>query len=352
MALYFASTLVALAVAQVPMAAAFYSWQLLRVFLIYAAVARGCAADPRVAPSLLNGMAIGVLFEAAASIWQRFAMGMIQAGGTVGHQNFLGLLSHLIVFPFFALLLAGQRGWLPKAVVLAGLAIEILTTSRATIGLAGFGFSLLFVISALRQWTSRKAQILMVAVAVAVVATPVAILSFEHRFASEGAASDYDERAAFERAAAMILADHPLGVGANNYVVAANGGGYNNAAGVAIVAGSDSAHVHNVYYLIGAETGYLGLVTFVLLILRPAIVAFLCGWRNRNDVRGDLLLGLAVGLLIVYIHSLFEWVFIVYISQYLFAMDIGMIAAIASQLGYWQTSLRSVRYKAELLRTK
>ena len=38
--------------------------------------------------------------------------------------------------------------------------------------------------------------------------------------------------------------------------------------------------------------------------------AFLCSWRHRRDARGDLLLGLAVALLTVYIHSFFEWIFI------------------------------------------
>ena len=129
-----------------------------------------------------------------------------------------------------------------------------------------------------------------------------------------------------------------MGVGANYYVVMANVGGYNTRAGVAARLGSDSANVHNIYYLVAAETGYIGLVTFLLMILQPLIVAVLrCGWRSRGDKRGDLLLGLGMSLLVVYIHSYFEWIFISFDAQYMFAMDVGIVAGLATQLGYWRS---------------
>jgi O-antigen ligase len=75
----------------------------------------------------------------------------------------------------------------------------------------------------------------------------------------------------------------------------------------------------------------------VLMLLQPLIVAFRCGWRNRDDSRGDLLIGLGTGILMVYIHSFFEWIFVAYQTQYLFAMVIGLVAGLARQLGYWRT---------------
>jgi O-antigen ligase len=257
----------------------------------------------------------------------------VQTPGTFGHQNLLGLLSHLIVFPFFALLLAGPRGWLPIAAVLSGVVVEVMTASRATIGLAGLGFGLLFMLSALRQWTPRKAVVLAVGVVAISVLVPIALLSLGQRFAGGAAPeADYDERAAFETAASMMLSDHAFGVGPNNYVMAANVGGYNQAAGVASTEGSEGANVHNIYWLTAAETGYLGVLTFVLLLARPLILAFSCGWRHRWDQRGDLLLGLGVGLLIVYIHSKFEWSLAVAEAQYMIVITMGLVAGIAQQI--------------------
>ena len=203
------------------------------------------------------------------------------------------------------------------------------------------GYGALFVASTMRRWTARKAWLAFACVISILVLTPVALSSISSRLAQEQTPDDYDERALFEFAASSILSDHPMGIGANNYVVVANIQGYNERAGISPTVGSLGAHAHNVYLVVAAETGYLGLVTFMILLLRPLIVAFVCGWRHRQDVRGDLLIGLGVSLAVVYIHSLFEWVFVVHYLQYFFAVASGMIVGLAEQMGYWRVPLRS-----------
>src|SRR5208282_6154782 len=247
------------------------AWQLARMFLVYAAVAKGCSTDRRVVPALLTGMAIGLSFEACNAIWQRFALGILQPGGSFGHENFLGLVSHFVVFPWVALLYAGEHGWRPVIGPLAGLVVAVLTVSRATVGLAAGGYVGLFGLSVLRKWTPRKAVLMVGGVVALGVLAPIVVASFEKRF-GPGPRDSYDERAAFARAAEMIIADNPFGIGANSYVVIANTENYNFKAGVAQVIGSDSANVHNIYLLVTAESGYIGLVTFVLMLAQPLIV--------------------------------------------------------------------------------
>ncbi len=339
MVLYFVAVLFSIFQAQVPMASLFYAWQLARMFLLYAVVTKACA-DERFAPALLRGMAIGLCIEACLAAWE-FSRGDLQAAGTLGHQNLLGFVSHFVVFPLFALLLAGQPGRLQALGILAGIVTAVLTASRATLGFAGVGYVELFLLSAWRKWTSLKAKVLMMGVLLAVVVAPLALWSLERRFAAVPLAQDYDERAAFEKAASMIVFDHPMGIGANQYVLIANTMGYNERAGVAWT--SSGAIVHNIYWLVTAETGYFGLVAFVLLLARPLLTAFNCGWRARNDWRGDLLLGLGVSLLTVYVHSFFEWALATFPAQYMFALTCGLVAGVAQQLGYWgRAPVRSV----------
>jgi hypothetical protein len=164
--------------------------------------------------------------------------------------------------------------------------------------------------------------------------TPYVILSLEKRMMPITAVDNYDERAAFTTAAMMMLSDHPMGVGANNFVVIANSKGYFERAGVAGVLGSRSANVHNAFLLAATETGYLGLFTFILMLAHPVILASRYGWRARGDKRGDLLLGLAFVLVLVYVHSLFEWVFFLFWFQYTFAVALGLIAGLTNQLRY------------------
>jgi len=336
MVLYFLAVLLSVLQAESPTEALFYPWQLARMYLVYLTIARASAVDERVAPALLKGMTAGLLLEAVLVVWQRVVLGHIEADGTFAGHSFLGLVSHFTVFPNFALLLAGARGYLPGVAVLAGLIVEVLTTSRATIGLAALGFSMLLSVSFLRRLTARKIQVLSIGLAAIVLLAPLAVSSFEKRFGAERTSdADFDERVAFETAAAMILSDHPLGVGPNHYVVVASKN-YNRLAGVPQVSGENDAFVHNIYRLVAAETGYPGLITFLLLLICPIIVAFRCGWQNRRDQRGDLLIGIGVALLIVYLHSLYEWIFINFQSQYLFVMEVGLVAGLAEQLGYWR----------------
>ena len=162
MILYFVAVLFSVFLAREPIAALFYPWQLMRVYLVYAAVTRACAVDPRAVPALMKGMSFGLFIEAGVTLWQRFALGEIQTAGTEVHQNGLGMISHFVVFPFFSLLLTKHDGWLPKATTPAGIVVQLLTTSRATVGLAGFGYAVVFLLSAMRRWTFRKGLIMLI----------------------------------------------------------------------------------------------------------------------------------------------------------------------------------------------
>jgi O-antigen ligase len=333
MSFYLFFVVISVVQADTPVASFFSIWQLARMFFAYMVVARACE-DERVVKSLLTGMVVGLGYEVCIVCWQRFVLGEVQTPGTFGHQNTLGMISHFAAFPLCALFLAGEKGWQPLAAPAAGIVVAVLTVSRATIGLAGCGYVLLFMLSALRKFTPRLAMIALVAIVAISAVSPFVISSFQKRFAEEPDTGSYDERAAFEHAAEMMLSDHPLGVGANNFVIVANTKGYFDAAGVAATNSSRSAHVHNAYLLAAAETGYVGGVAFVLMLLQPLILALRVGWRSKNDKRGDLLLGFAVALLLVYLQSFYEWTFFLFYPQYMFVLTIGMVAGLAQQLSY------------------
>src|SRR5205814_2272842 len=144
---------------------------------------------------------------------------VVQVFGTYSAQNQLGLISHFIVFPFLALLLTGPRGWIPPVVILSGFVIEALTLSRAALGIGGFGFATVLMISAVRQWTSRKMLVLFIGLGMTAISAPLLLSSFAQRemVANKLAASD-SSREAFERAAVMILSDYPMGIGSNQYL--------------------------------------------------------------------------------------------------------------------------------------
>src|SRR5258706_13265829 len=89
---------------------------------------------------------------------------------------------------------------------------------------------------------------------------PASIAFIGVRGQGELAGSD-EARTAMQDAAALLFSTHPLGVGANNYVLAANAYGANAAAGLSWT--EFAAFVHNAYLLVAAETGFLRLASLV-----------------------------------------------------------------------------------------
>lgn len=335
--LYLGAVMLSAVGANTPQASLFYAWQLLRIFFVYFVVARA-TTERAVIPPLLAGLAIGVFFQAGLAIYQRYGLGLLQTGGSFGHQNSLGLVCNLVALPFFALLLSGRTNIISVIVPLSNCFIAVLTTSRATLGLAVVGMGMIYLISIARDFTGRKRAVGLGGLFLVAALAPTAIASFEQRFGNTPAYSSgnsYDERQVFKDAASAMLSDHPFGVGANNFVLVANTGGYFERAEVIPTRSSRGAHVHNIYWLTAAETGYIGIALFLYFCFRPLKAALTCGWRHRKDRRGDLLLGLGVSLLVFYIHLNYEWVFVLSQVQYVYAIVLGMVGGLTQQLGYW-----------------
>src|SRR3546814_13622637 len=79
--------------------------------------------------------------------------------------------------------------------------------------------------------------------------------------------------------------DHPMGVGANQYVVTANADGYSERAGVTWSYASRSTNVHNMYLLTGAELGWIGLASLILLFAWPVLRGLPFEFRRSDETR-------------------------------------------------------------------
>lgn len=319
-----------------PLATLCYAWQLLRLFFFFAVIFRSCE-DPRFIPSVFAGAALGLAMQGMIVVWQKFGLHLVQPTGTFDHQNLLGMLAYLFAIPMFALLLAGYRHWSLVVGVGSCAVIAALIASRGAVALTAGGFALTFVLSVWRGLTMRKGAIAMIGMVGVLAILPLALSSLENRFALSAVTRVYDERVALEYAASLIVEDHSFGIGANNFASSAVSQGYMQRAMVSqATLRLISPHVHNAYWLAAAEVGYLGLLGFVLLLARPLQVAFACGWRNKGDLRGELLVGIAVALLMIYIQASIEWVIFLFVTEYALALVFGVIGGLAYQLGYWR----------------
>ena len=261
---------------------------------------------------------------------KQYAGGNTQPGGTLGHRNILGLTSHFAVMPAFALLLAGRR----VTARLRGARRRSDCAGRggrATIGLYAIGLVVTIVLSIRHKPTGRKNAIAGAALLALLLAAPVMMWAIERRSEAARASSD-KERSAMIRAARMIIADYPLGVGPNQYLLVANVGGYSRRAGVAWNFANRSAPVHNSYYLITAELGFLGLAGLATMLLSIIWTGLRALKRIDLGERSDILVGVSSTLIIVSAHLAFEWLVATNYVQYLLAMTIGTLVGITAPL--------------------
>lgn len=299
-----------------------YAWQLLRAVIVFLAVARATATVGEAPIALAAGLGSAVVIQA-------FLAGGSSAGGNLGHQNLLGLSSHFAVLPAFALLLAGRRTLPAALVVISGIVIALVGGSRATIGLLGIGLIVTTILSIRHKSTGRKLGFAVALVVMIAAAAPVMMWSIERRSEAALKSSDY-ERKSMTEAARMIIADNPLGVGANQYVIVANIGGYSDRAGVAWNQTSRAAPVHNSYYLVAAELGFVGLIGLVVTLLSMIALGLRAMRRLVPSERSELFIGLLATLIVVSAHLAFEYLLMTFIIHYLLAMNMGALVGIAA----------------------
>ncbi|MCA1653826.1 MAG: O-antigen ligase family protein [Sphingomicrobium sp.] len=323
---YFAAVLFSTVVAQLRMPAFFYLWQLLRTELLCLAVARATAMHREMPLKVLIGGGIGLLLEAFTA-GSQYLQGAIQSGGTFGHQNSVSMASHFVIFPAIALLLAGRRTALAAMIVACEFAVVLTGGSRAGAGLFALGLLITIVLSCWHRMTGRKTAIAVAAVVTLAVAAPAMIWAINRR-SEEARLSSNEQRAAMIHAARLMIADYPLGIGANQYVITANLGGYSDRAGVAWNSSNRAAPVHNSYYLIAAELGIMGFVALASLLGAIILVGLRAIKHAGGGERSDLMVGAVASVIVVAAHFAFEWVAMVYFIHYLLAIAVGVLIGI------------------------
>lgn len=327
-AAYLLAAVASMAQAASPLFAFFYVWKLLRMCFLGAVLLRA-AEDGDAPAAVLRGMTLGTLYEFALALWQRYGLGLHQVPGSFAHQNSLGMALNLAVMAPFALVLARRADWRTTAAPFAAMVTIVLTLSRGALVLFALGLTLVLLLSIVRRRTLRKVAVALLGLTVAAAVLAKGADSIGRRFAGAPAES-MEERRRLDAAASMMLRDHPLGVGANHFTWMLMNRGYGERVG--LDARARTAIVHNVYWLTAAEMGYAGLVALLALLAAPLVHALRSGFRARRDVRGDVLLGLAVALVTCYAHGTVEWIWRTTEIAYLFWMIVAIVPALARQL--------------------
>jgi hypothetical protein len=318
--------------AAVKEAAFFIVFQMLQMAVYYVALA-GELRRPAAVSSLMKGLSVGLMIEAGYVISQKLS-GVVQAPGTTAHQNILGIMVELSALPLIAAVLEGQRSKLVYAGIFAALIVIAGGGSRGTMLYFSVGLAIILVLSLARHATPRKWQVLGLGVLALAITSPLAYATLEDRFGNTEITTEEDQRAAFERAARAMAADHRFGVGANNFVTVDNLQGYADRAGLTWGSATRSKPAHNAYLVARAETGWAGEIALILLMGGLAFAGIRIGFRMRKAPHLGYALGGVGAIVAVAFHSNYEYAWYLADTQRLFFADAALIAgcmAIAKQ---------------------
>lgn len=320
-AIYFCSCIPSLLLDGYMLPAAFVLFQIVRLtiffYAVYLAVLNGQLVR------IAEGLAIAAIASGAVSGYHALS-GAIRAEGILGHQNLSGLATNLCIPVLLALGLSMRR-YLFLVAVAAAMIGAVSGGSRATMILLAVTVGGTLAATMIVKPTGRTLTIAALVCVGLVAAVPFAINKLDERNVS-GLELD-PERVAFERTAELMIADHPWGVGLNQYVTVANEGGYFDRAGVRWGYEARSTSVHNTYLLIHAEAGLLGLCGLLIWLISPILLAGLSLFRKRMVLR-EVSIASGFALLGVAIHGRYEWVAVTAAPQYLIALQYGIIAAL------------------------
>lgn len=277
--------------------------------------------------SLIQGLSIGLIIQAGYVLSQK-ASGAIQASGTMPHQNILGMTVELAALPILAALLEGEKSKLAYGGLLAGLIIIAGGGSRGTMLFFAIGAAILLVLSLFRRNTTRKWQIVGMAGLACAMAVPMSMATLGERFGGGSLITEETARADFERAAAAMAADHPFGVGANNFVSVNNRQGYAARSGLDWAPALRSKPAHNAFLVSRAETGWAGEIALIILLSGLVWAGLKAGFRTKKVPIFGISLGCASAIFVVALHSMYEYAILTSIVQRFLFANAAIISAV------------------------
>jgi len=273
-----------------------------------------------------RSLGLGIFGEQQGVTVGLFAGAYTRAGGLIGHPVLLGAFFALTV-PFLLAIVVGSKAtwsrWAGAAAILVGAAALALTLSRGAIIAWAFSFGLFIAGAALRgrlrgHGRDLVSGLVAVFLVAAIAASPVIYERF--LFSDPGSVSGREQ---LNDLALRVISAHPVtGVGLNNWpvVMAAY-----DTTGISLLA---TDPVHNLYLLLWAETGIIGLAGFVGLVA----VLLVTGFRalRRSPVPEVQLAALAAvtSLLAVLIMGLASWELRLTPEHQLFWCVAGLVVAV------------------------
>jgi len=318
-----------------------------RAYLLYWVVVNA-VKERKDVEAILWGLVAAALHQSWVVFYDKYITGayVYRSLGSFPHYNSLAMYLNMILPVIVAVLLASpaRKPWmdgLRAAAAFGGVVCVVFTKSRAALVIGVGGLCMVSALSLL-LWPSRRKARLLAAGLVAIMAFGAAVAPKIVRRFEKAPAESGETREHFNRAAMAMARDHFWGTGLNSYSWMLRNTDYYwlvyqdvleetpdpEAFRASEQGESRMGTAHHIYLLMAAETGWLGMVAFILFLswflCRNAILLFFV----RDDYYGALLVGLLSGFVATHLNGLLEWVLRQTQVFFLFMLLSGLMVAI------------------------
>ncbi len=348
--LLFAFSALSLIDSQVPYFGLFTLHKLFRGYLLYW-VTVNLVHDKDDVAAVVYGVMAAVIFQTGIVVWDKYIVHTVvnRSVGSFPHPNSLAMYVDLIIPMILALLLAGgfpssKQKWAVLA-ILGGLVCVIFSKSRASLLIVGLAVSSVTGLSIIMKPTSRKVMIALSGMLLVCIMGALAAPKIIQRFEKAPEASEAT-RVFFNAAARAMANDHFWGTGLNSFSwMLAHTDYYwfmyrefedtvrdQEEFRESRQGQSRLGTAHHIYYLFAAETGWLGMTTFILFIARYYLHNLFLLFRERDNYYQAVLLGLLIGFSTLHLQGVLEWIFRQTQVFYLFCLLSGLMVAIGENM--------------------
>jgi hypothetical protein len=290
-----------------------------------------------------------MIWELIASMKQKYVDHVYQVMGTFEHQNSLCMFAIMIGMVFLAMAM-GPRHKSSNYFLFAYLVCAaVVQSSFSRGGLVIFAFGTVCVIAAslLDRVTPRRVKVLAVLGCIGLLGSMLAMDSIMKRFNQYGNDESKKTRELLNLSARMMLQDHWAGIGWNNFAETINKpwrygdhiDHWQEMNGNPVDRTYKKGTCESLWYLLLAETGYPGFVTYLLIL-----VAYLW-WNVRNAIffrhhyLGAISIGIFFGCLMNYMQSFLERV----LTQPRNMMLWFILLAVTSRINVWRKAEKKRR---------
>lgn len=291
---------------------------------------------------VLRALAVALVVQAMVVLKLKYVDGYYQVRGWFEHQNPLSMWAYMIGLPLLAASMSkcpvrDGRMWV-VGFVCAAIVVQS-ALSRAALAVFAVGVMGVFAAGFIDGITSRRIRFLLGLGIVGLLGLAVTADTIIARFGDRGNQASGETRDVMNLASLAMLRDSSIGIGWNNFGLTINHpfpygdviDDWNRARGHKVDENYAKGVVESHYWLLLAETGYGGLVTYLLFIGVVGWWALRGAWARRGTLAGAFLGAVAIAFALTYLHSDLERVLTQTKNLSMWLILIGLVSRLEMQ---------------------